>query len=87
VICDSLPLLGFAETLQISAIVDGVVIVALAGQTDRNAVASVFETLKRVGANTLGLVLNEVRPDMNNRYYYYGYYGKYYSKYYKPVDN
>ena len=87
IICDAPPLLGFAESLQIAALVDGVVVVALAGQTERNAVASVLNSLKRLHANVLGLALNEVRADMSERYYYYGYYGKYYSRYYKPLSN
>jgi capsular exopolysaccharide synthesis family protein len=85
VIVDAPPLLGFAEPLQMAAVVDGVVVVTLAGQTNRNAVASVLSSLKRLKTNVLGVTLNEVRADMSDRYYYYGYYGKYYSKYYKPV--
>ena len=85
VICDAPPLLGFAESLQIAALVDGVVVVALAGQTERNAVSSVLTNLKRLRANVIGLALNEVRADMSERYYYYGYYGKHYSRYYKPL--
>jgi capsular exopolysaccharide synthesis family protein len=87
IICDAPPLLGFAESLQIAALVDGVVVVALAGQTERTAVASVLTSLKRLKANVIGLVLNEVRSDMSERYYYYGYYGKYYSRYYKAIGN
>lgn len=84
VIVDSPPLLGFAEPLQMAAIVDGVVVITLAGQTSRTAVASVLTNLRRLKANVIGVALNEVREDMSDRYYYYGYYGKYYSKYYKP---
>lgn len=87
IICDAPPLLGFAETLQIAALVDGVVVVALAGQTERNAVASVITNLRRLNANVIGLALNEVRADMSERYYYYGYYGKYYSRYYKTLNS
>jgi capsular exopolysaccharide synthesis family protein len=86
IIVDSPPLLGFAEPLQMATIVDGVVVVTLAGQTSRTAVASVLSNLKRLKANVIGVALNEVREDMSDRYYYYGYYGKYYSKYYKPSD-
>jgi capsular exopolysaccharide synthesis family protein len=85
VMIDAPPLLGFAEPLQIAAIADGVVVVALAGQTSRHAVGSVLSSLKRLKANVIGVALNEVREDMSDRYYYYGYYGKYYSKYYKPT--
>src|ERR1039458_6106820 len=87
IIVDSPPLLGFAEPLQMAAIVDGVVVVTLAGQTSRTAVASVLSNLKRLKANVIGVALNEVREDMSDRYYYYGYYGKYYSKYYKPTKD
>lgn len=87
IICDAPPLLGFAESLQIAKLVDGVVVVALAGQTEQTAVASVLTNLRRLKANVLGLALNEVRADMSERYYYYGYYGKYYSRYYKPTKD
>jgi capsular exopolysaccharide synthesis family protein len=87
VIVDAPPLLGFAEPLQMAAVVDGVVVITLAGQTNRNAVASVLASLKRLKANVIGVALNEVREDMSDRYYYYGYYGKYYSKYYKPINS
>jgi capsular exopolysaccharide synthesis family protein len=83
IIVDAPPLLGFAEPLQMAAVVDGVVVMTLAGQTNRNAVSGVLTSLKRVKANVIGVALNEVRKDMSDRYYYYGYYGKYYSKYYK----
>jgi capsular exopolysaccharide synthesis family protein len=87
VVVDGPPLLGFAESLQMAAVVDGVVVVTLAGQTSRDAVRSVLSSLKRVKANVIGIALNEVRKDMSDRYYYYGYYGKYYSKYYKPTSD
>ena len=85
VIVDSPPLLGFAEPLQMASVVDGVVVITMACQTSRNAVASVLNSLKRIKTNVIGVVLNEVHEDMSDRYYYYGYYGKYYSKYYKPL--
>jgi Mrp family chromosome partitioning ATPase len=58
--------------------VDGVVIVARAGHTNRKAVSNVVATLGRLRANVVGLVLNEVRKEMSESYYYYGYYDKYY---------
>ncbi len=63
--------------------VDGVIVVTLAGETNRKAVASVLNTLQRLRANVVGLVLNEVSSHTSDTYYYHGYYGKYY-KYYKP---
>ena len=87
IIVDSPPMLGFAEPLQMAAIVNGVVVITVAGQTSRTAVASVLTSLRRLKANVIGVALNEVREDMSDRYYYYGYYGKYYSKYYKPTKD
>jgi capsular exopolysaccharide synthesis family protein len=87
IVIDTPPILGFPEPLQMAAAVDGVVLVALAGQTNRNAVGSALTTLQRVRANVLGIVLNEVTKDMSDSYhYYYGYYGKYY-KYYRHEDS
>ena len=86
IVIDSPPLLGFAEPLQMAAIVDGVVVITLAGETDKNAVGSVVSSLRRLKSNVIGVALNEVRQDMSDRYYYYGYYGKSYSKYYKPTN-
>ena len=87
VICDAPPLLGFAESLQIASLVDGIVIVALAGRTKRPALASVVGNLRRLNTHVMGVVLNEVRQDLSDRYYYYGYYGKYYGKYYKRLKD
>jgi capsular exopolysaccharide synthesis family protein len=78
VIVDGPPMLGFAEPLQMATIVDGVVVVAHAGHTDRKAVAAVLNTLTRMRAHVTGLVLNQVRHEMSQSYKYYKTYGKYY---------
>jgi capsular exopolysaccharide synthesis family protein len=78
---DAPPLLGFPEPLQMAAAADGVIVVARAGQTDRSAVAAVLETLHHLRANSLGLILNQVKKENSSTYYYYGgNYGKYYAK-------
>jgi capsular exopolysaccharide synthesis family protein len=61
VILDSPPLLGFAECLQMATAADGVLIVSLAGETKRKAVAEVISVLNRVRANIIGVVLNQVK--------------------------
>ncbi len=78
VVLDAPPLLGFAEPLQMATAVDGVIVVARAGQTSRKAVASVLATLNRLRAKVVGLVLNEVHKELSDSYYYYGYYRSYY---------
>lgn len=82
VIVDAPPILGFPEPLQMAAAVDGVVMVALAGETNRKAIELAVTTLRRLRANVLGLILNQVNSETSDGYYYHGYYGKYY-KYYK----
>jgi len=80
VIVDAPPLLGFAEPLQMATSADGVLVVTRAGYTSRKAVGSVLGTLKRLRANVVGVVLNQVKPGMSEHYYYYGYYRKYYTE-------
>lgn len=78
VIIDSPPLLGFAECLQIATASDGVLIVSLAGETKRKAVAAVVKTLQRLRANIIGVVLNQVsRNTSSDTYSHYGYYSPY----------
>jgi succinoglycan biosynthesis transport protein ExoP len=85
VVVDTPPALGFPEPLQLATAVDGVALIALAGQTNRKALASVVNTLVRLRANVLGVVLNEVTKDAGDSYYYHGYYGKY-SRYYHHAN-
>ncbi len=82
VVLDSPPLLGFPEPLQMAASVDGVLVIALAGHTDRKALGSAVNTLKRLRANVVGIVLNEVKADSSDNYYYH-----YHPKYYKHYSN
>jgi capsular exopolysaccharide synthesis family protein len=78
VILDSPPMLGFAEPLHMAAVVDGVILIARAGRTDRKAVASVISILQKLRANVLGIVLNDVHKMMNDSYYHYADTAKYY---------
>ena len=82
VVLDAPPLLGFAEPLQMATAVDGVIVVARAGDTSRKALGSVIGTLARLRANLVGVVLNEVHRQVSANYYYHDYYGRY-SKYYE----
>ena len=81
VVLDAPPLLGFAEPLQMATAVDGVIVVARAGDTSRKALSSVVATLARLRANLVGVVLNEVHREVSAGYYYhYGNYKKYYQR-------
>ena len=88
VILDSPPLLGFAECLQMAAAADGVLIVSLAGETKRKAVAEVIGALRRLRANIVGVVLNRVNQNTSpDGYAHYGYHGKAYAKYYTSASS
>jgi polysaccharide biosynthesis transport protein len=80
ILVDAPPLLGFAEVMQVATAVDGVVVLARAGQTNRKAVARALATLRRLRANVIGLVLNEVDKHNSQGYYYYTDYRKYYAE-------
>ena len=80
VVVDAPPLLGFPEPMEMATLVDGVVVVTLAGKTNRKAVGSVLSTLRRLRANFLGIVLNAVSQGHGEGYYYY-YGSKYYRHY------
>ena len=84
VILDSPPLLGFAECLQMATATDGVLVVSRAGETKRRAVAEVISVLRRLRANIIGVVLNQVTfQTSGDGYAYYRYGGKYHSEQYE----
>ncbi|MGB9723120.1 MAG: polysaccharide biosynthesis tyrosine autokinase [Chloroflexia bacterium] len=76
VLLDSPPLLTMADANILAARVDGVVLVADAGRTRREALKKAAEALRRVGARILGVALNRVglHSEGYSYYYYYSYY-------------
>ena len=75
VLFDSSPLLGTADASILSSNVDGILLVLGAGEVDGQAAQKGKESLEKVKAHILGLVLNKVKPEPG------GYYGKYYYHY------
>lgn len=67
VIIDSAPVLPVTDSVALATQVDGVIVVARAGKTQRGAAAEVWRRLDAVGANVVGCVLNGV----NNSAGYY----------------
>jgi capsular exopolysaccharide synthesis family protein len=75
VLIDCPPVLPVTDALLISRLVDGMLIVASAGNTKKRDLERACELLRQVGAPLLGTVLNRVPPRAG-----YGYdYGYYYS--------
>ena len=61
IILDTPPVLTVTDTLIMAPYTSGVLMVVREGYTDRRQLRSALEILKRVGAQTLGLVMNRVR--------------------------
>jgi capsular exopolysaccharide synthesis family protein len=83
VIFDSPPVAAVTDGVVISKSVDGVIIVAKAKKTTKNAVLQVKKQLKDVNAHIIGMVLNEIDLESKEyNYYYYSYYYRHYRYYY-----
>ena len=80
VIFDSPPLGAVTDSAILAPQVDGVILVMKSEQTTRDAAASALKQLRRVEANVLGGVLNDVDLAKQQSYYggYYHYSGYYY---------
>ena len=79
ILIDTPPLESVADALRIAVHADGVVLVVRGGSTSRKLVIDAANKLKRTGIPILGLVLNRVKMDRKDSYYYKRYY---YVKYY-----
>ena len=72
VLIDCPPVLPVADTTILAPLVDGVLIVVRANQTQGRAAVEAVENLRQVGAHLVGVVLNSV-PRSKNDYHYYHY--------------
>lgn len=76
IILDSPPVNSVADASILSTLVDVVILVAAAGQTEREALIVAKQQLEKVNAKILGVVLNKVEQKHGGYYYYYYYYGE-----------
>jgi capsular exopolysaccharide synthesis family protein len=79
VIIDAPPLMGMPDSVLLSSMVDGTILVAKAGETPRNAISAAKQIFQNVNGNLLGVVLNGVKKNDLK----YGSYSRYYSSYFK----
>lgn len=70
VILDAPPAAGLSDTLVISTLVDGLLLVVSAEQTHSSQLQSVLRTLQQVGAPIIGYVYNKVKLSKNEANYY-----------------
>ncbi len=77
VILDAPPILGLSDSLILSTMTDGVIIVVKAGSTPKESVIQARKLLRGVNARILGIVLNGIK-ESDLRYSSYSYYYSYY---------
>jgi succinoglycan biosynthesis transport protein ExoP len=79
IVFDSPPIASFTDSVLISSLVDGVLLVVHGDHVSRSIVRRSRQVLQEVGAKIFGVVLNNVslRP---SDYYYYKYYSQHYYK-------
>jgi len=77
IILDSPPIANFTDSVLISSLVDGVLLVVHGDHASRTIVRRTRQMLRDVGAKIFGVVLNNVKLTPGD--YYYGYYQNYYS--------
>ena len=76
ILIDSPPVLSASEPLLLSELVDGVILVVMAGEVPKAAVRRVIDTLRR--EKIIGIVFNQKNLKPSKHYYdrYYSYYRK-----------
>jgi len=82
VVIDSPPAISFTDAAILSTLVDGVVLVALAGKSSIHLMRRFKQRLGTIGARIYGVVINGVKTNSVE----YGYYGYTYN-YYSPDHN
>ncbi|MCF8056750.1 MAG: polysaccharide biosynthesis tyrosine autokinase [Desulfocapsa sp.] len=79
VLLDSPPIQSVTDSLTLSTLVDGTIIVLRSGKTTYDILSNGLNKLESINAHLLGFVLNGVSETSGGKDYYHGYY-KYYSK-------
>jgi capsular exopolysaccharide synthesis family protein len=79
IVIDSPPAISFTDASILSTMVDGVMLVVHGGRSSRAVVRRAKQQLQDVGAHLFGIVLNNVKLEGTDYYYYSGYYSGYYA--------
>ena len=79
VLFDTPSAVAFTDAVVLSKVLDGVILVVRAHQVPRGAELQVRNLLNKAKANILGVVLNDVQPEMVDSFYYHSHY--------YPADN
>ncbi len=79
IVFDSPPILTVSDSLILSKILDGTIIVAWAGKATYEVIEKGLKMLGEIRAPIIGMILNGVVVNKSNYYYYHNYYDSYYS--------
>lgn len=82
IVIDSPPILSVTDAVVLSRESDGVLLVARARRTTKQALRRARDLLAKVNAGVMGVVVNGVDLASPDYYYYYGYHGYGYANYY-----
>lgn len=72
IIIDTPPVNAVTDPQVLSQHCDGVIVVVRSGKTEQEAIKKAVDSLRKVGADILGSVLNSQKQSESNYYYYYG---------------
>jgi len=88
IIIDGPPLVGVSDSIILSKLVSGTLMVIRFGTASRDVVARAKQCLLEVNSNIIGVVLNDVDIEKEAYYSkYYHYYSRYYAKYGEKSSN
>jgi succinoglycan biosynthesis transport protein ExoP len=73
IVIDSPPIAYFTDSIILSSVVDGVLLVVNGGKTSGTVVKRSWKEMEEVGANVLGVVINNLAT-ISQEYYSYSYY-------------
>jgi capsular exopolysaccharide synthesis family protein len=69
IIIDSPPVLTVSDTVIISQLVNGVLLIVAAKETNKDVVLNAKKTLEKVGVNIMGIILTKTKVKNGNYYY------------------
>jgi len=73
IIVDTAPLLAAADASILAGLVTGAILVVRIGYTRMGACVQAVDSIRKVGGNVLGVVVNGQRLQRGGYYYYYHY--------------
>ncbi len=74
IIIDSPPVLSVSDTLLLGKIVDGIVLVIKGASTHLDAINSAKKKILEAKGKIIGVIVNNINPEREDKYYYYHYY-------------